>query len=314
MLVCFVFLFASFSGISAFGQTNPRVYLAPSEIATGLAGSDASVELRIDDAQDLVAWEVQITVSPSIVKIKSFTEGEFLKRDGGSTLSVGPNITSDSGKVTYAVACTGKEPGVTGDGILGSLFLTVVKEGVASIDLSFVELLGSQSVQAATTNNSGDVSSHTAAPTYLTSSGGYSSGGSGSSNQPTPETPAQAGEAAGGPQLGEIRGRVVNQAGRVIPNVTARINGVIVQTDSNGVFAFTLVHPGTYEVYYDAPGYVTQTQELQVARAVITGAPTVILKSVAKASSAKIGKKSTLRGKKGRIKRRSIWWRLRRWN
>ncbi|MDI6892245.1 MAG: SpoIID/LytB domain-containing protein [Actinomycetota bacterium] len=77
--------------------------------------------------------------------------------------------------------------------------------------------------------------------------------------------------------LGEIRGRVVNQAWQTIPGTCIRINNSLMPTNPGGEFRFTRVHDGIYTVYYDAPGYQGQTQVIEVKAGSVTVCPTVIM-------------------------------------
>ncbi|MDI6892247.1 MAG: carboxypeptidase-like regulatory domain-containing protein [Actinomycetota bacterium] len=77
---------------------------------------------------------------------------------------------------------------------------------------------------------------------------------------------------------GEIYGRLISQTtGRMIAGTCIRINNSIMPTNPNGNFRFTLVHPGTYTVYYDAPGHQGQTQVIEVRAGATTTCPTCIL-------------------------------------
>lgn len=81
-----------------------------------------------------------------------------------------------------------------------------------------------------------------------------------------------------GTGLGEIGGFVLNTAHQPIPGTCIRINNILMPTNPGGEFRFTLVHPGTYNIYYDAPGYAGQVQEYIVVRAgQRTTTPTVLL-------------------------------------
>lgn len=76
---------------------------------------------------------------------------------------------------------------------------------------------------------------------------------------------------------GSIYGQVLNARGRVIPGTCIRINNTNMPTNPGGEFRFTLVHPGIYTVYYDAPGYIGQTQVVEVKPEEEMRCPTCIL-------------------------------------
>lgn len=75
---------------------------------------------------------------------------------------------------------------------------------------------------------------------------------------------------------GEILGRVVNSAGQPVPGAAIRIDSSVMPPNVAGEFRFTLVYPGSYTIYYDAPGYRGQTQEVVVRAGIVTRPPTAI--------------------------------------
>lgn len=79
---------------------------------------------------------------------------------------------------------------------------------------------------------------------------------------------------------GEIHGWVVDETGRGIPGTCIRINNTLMPTQPNGEFRFTLVHPGIYTIYYDAPGYIGQIQEYITVTQGVTEPPRVIMSAV----------------------------------
>ncbi len=62
---------------------------------------------------------------------------------------------------------------------------------------------------------------------------------------------------------GIIKGKVISSATNLpIAGTAVRIDNTVIPSDADGEFRFTLVHPGTYTMHYDAPGHLPQTQEL----------------------------------------------------
>jgi hypothetical protein len=76
---------------------------------------------------------------------------------------------------------------------------------------------------------------------------------------------------------GKIKGRIINISGLAILGLSARINDIRIATNLNGEFEFSGLSDGVYTVYYEVPGYNTQTQVLQVLGGGTTIAPTVIM-------------------------------------
>jgi hypothetical protein len=79
---------------------------------------------------------------------------------------------------------------------------------------------------------------------------------------------------------GEIRGFVLDSQKRPIPGTVVRIDNSIQPTNPGGEFRFTLVHNGSYTIYYDAPGFVGQKQELINVSGAVTQTPTVIMSRI----------------------------------
>ncbi len=76
---------------------------------------------------------------------------------------------------------------------------------------------------------------------------------------------------------GAIYGKVIDGAGQPIPLACIRINETCLPTNETGEFRFTLVFPSTYTIYYDAEGYVGQTQVVEVKAGTETKPPTVMM-------------------------------------
>lgn len=76
---------------------------------------------------------------------------------------------------------------------------------------------------------------------------------------------------------GEIFGKVLNQAGQMIPGTCIRIDSSLMPTNPAGEFRFTLVFPGIYTIYYDAPSYKGQIQMVEVKAAQSNRPPMVIM-------------------------------------
>ncbi len=80
---------------------------------------------------------------------------------------------------------------------------------------------------------------------------------------------------------GDIAGRIISSTTQgSITGATARISNITMFADSNGNFRFTLVHPGVYTVYYDAPGHIGQTQVIEVKAGQVAIPPTVVMDPV----------------------------------
>lgn len=76
---------------------------------------------------------------------------------------------------------------------------------------------------------------------------------------------------------GEVFGRVVSEAWQPIPGTVVRIDNTVIPTSLSGEFRFTLVYPGIYTIYYDAPGYIGQMQVVEAKAGTVAEPPTVVM-------------------------------------
>ncbi|MBI4744283.1 MAG: carboxypeptidase regulatory-like domain-containing protein [Actinobacteria bacterium] len=104
---------------------------------------------------------------------------------------------------------------------------------------------------------------------------------------------------------GEIFGRIINTSGTPIVGAVIRANN-IVPSNGAGYFRVTGLQAGIYTVYYDAVGYIGQTQVLEVRAGITTNTPTVVLSSNNPSSSGSISraKKKKVKIKKKKVKKK----------
>lgn len=88
---------------------------------------------------------------------------------------------------------------------------------------------------------------------------------------------------AGG--TGSLYGRVVNTKKARIKGTVVRVGSTVVPTNQRGYFRINSVSAGVQTAYYDAPGYLSQTQVLRISSTGQTNAPMVIMRTPAKAKT-----------------------------
>ncbi|MBI4743552.1 MAG: PKD domain-containing protein [Actinobacteria bacterium] len=104
---------------------------------------------------------------------------------------------------------------------------------------------------------------------------------------------------------GKIRGRIINISGIPILGMPVTVNGIRIATNLNGEFEFNFVADGIYTLFYEAPGYISQTQVLVVSNGGITNGPTVIMSPNGSSSvSTKSVKGKKVRKVKVKVRRR----------
>jgi carboxypeptidase family protein len=66
---------------------------------------------------------------------------------------------------------------------------------------------------------------------------------------------------------GSISGTVVDASGAVIPNASVFLSGIAgreIRTNSTGVFVFSNLHPGSYKLKLQLPGFQDKTMSIEV--------------------------------------------------
>jgi hypothetical protein len=102
------------------------------------AGTSFTVDVAIDDANDLGAFEFELTYDHTCIDTVSpcadaVTPGPFLGSTGRSVGEVGP--VCGTGSVTYGAYSWGASPGPNGTGVLASVDFRVVSSSECSSDL-----------------------------------------------------------------------------------------------------------------------------------------------------------------------------------
>jgi hypothetical protein len=106
---------------------------------------DFEVNITISNVADLYAWQFKLTWNTTILDLvpPNVTEGPFLKSGGGNTYFY-YNSTSELAFCTL----TGSEtPGVSGNGVLATVYFQVKGSGSCGLDLSEITLYNSAEKQ-----------------------------------------------------------------------------------------------------------------------------------------------------------------------
>ncbi len=93
-------------------------------------------------------------------------------------------------------------------------------------------------------------------------------------------------------RAGIIRGKVLNvNSGTPMVGVRVTANSTTTYTDSDGDFYFSLVQPGTYSLFYYAPGSIQVQENIQVFEQADTTVPTVLMPIIPEVSFGNRSKK-----------------------
>ena len=77
-----------------------------------------TLDIRAENITDLAGWQFDITFDPAILEAINVTEGDFLKKDGGTTFFQGGSTDNANGTITGLSAIRLSAPGVSGTGTL----------------------------------------------------------------------------------------------------------------------------------------------------------------------------------------------------
>jgi hypothetical protein len=88
-------------------------------------GETASFDIVVEDGYDLGAFEFHISFDPSVVRVEDIQVGELPSSTGRSAYPVGPRIDGDGGRVSFGAWTLGTGGGVSGDGSLARVTVSI---------------------------------------------------------------------------------------------------------------------------------------------------------------------------------------------
>ena len=125
--------------------------------STTTIGGTVDVTVRVEDADDLYAYQFDLSFDPTVLSATSVGEGSFLP-GGGSTFFLPGTIDNVAGTVTLtAGSLEGAVPGVTGSGALALVQFTGLGFGPSPVTISNVVLLDSIGADIDATTQNGTV-------------------------------------------------------------------------------------------------------------------------------------------------------------
>ena len=127
--------------ISASAVTpDPRVRIEPAHSAVS-PGETFAIEVMIEGAKDLGAFQFELAYDPSIVGVEKTALGDFLGSTGRSVVPLGPQVDEEAGRVVFGAISFGTGPGPDGRGTLAVVTLMARGEGGTVLDLRDVQVL-----------------------------------------------------------------------------------------------------------------------------------------------------------------------------
>ena len=135
----------------------PIVEMSPAD-ATVELGQTNTVDVKIQDADNLGGFEFQLAFDSDKVQVTDITLGDFLGNTGRNTGSLGPEIDNDNGTVFFGGFSYGTPDGPSGEGVLATITFSGVEMGTSALDLSDVQVTDKNAtVQPTSAVNDGEV-------------------------------------------------------------------------------------------------------------------------------------------------------------
>lgn len=98
----------------------------------GEAGDLASIDLRIQGASALGAFETQLSFDPAVLQVTQVEPGDLLASTARTIYALPPRIDNLGGTVKLGACTTGLTPGASGDGLLARVVFEILDCNVSS--------------------------------------------------------------------------------------------------------------------------------------------------------------------------------------
>ena len=136
--------------ISGYFGFAPEAEYAVTVPGTGFAFSTDDTNVRVGDTftvhvnaekvTDLAGWQFDLTFDPDVLETVEVSEGEFLKKSGGTTFFQRGTIDNIVGKITGLSSALISKSGVTGTGTLLSVVFSAKADGNSELTLHNFQL------------------------------------------------------------------------------------------------------------------------------------------------------------------------------
>ena len=124
------------------GATAPgtRVRIEPADLVADL-NETFVIQVVIEEANDLGAFQFNLTYDPSIVQVTEATLGDFLESTGNFAVAIGHEVNNAEGRVTLGAISFGSAAGPSGTGVLATITCIAQGEGSTALGLQEVQVL-----------------------------------------------------------------------------------------------------------------------------------------------------------------------------
>ena len=119
--------------------TPAQIILTPPGTEFRAGGGPYTVPISINNAQRLSTLTLTITYNPAILKVRTATDGTFM-RQGGVTASFVPKNDTANGRVDIAISRANDQTGASGPGLIAALLFDAVAPGTSTIGITGVAM------------------------------------------------------------------------------------------------------------------------------------------------------------------------------
>lgn len=144
LTLLFTFILTSITTTQVTAQQT-KVYINPETQTIPQPGLSFTVEITVQNVNDLYGWELKIYYPNNILNATEASEGPMLKKDGALTF-FRKHIFTDNYNETHGLVnlfcliAEAEAPGVNGNGILATVTFNTTSAGTAKINLFDVKL------------------------------------------------------------------------------------------------------------------------------------------------------------------------------
>ena len=156
--VTFLLLVRLAAGVAA--QASPQVFFEPTPLTLDNVGDSASVEIRIEGAENISGYEFHIDFDPQALRIDGV---EILNAPSGvSTIPLGPEIDTEGGSIAVgALNHEGRDLLTGATATLVRINLTTLREGTTTLSFTMATLTDTDYESVSVTTSNGSVQTGT---------------------------------------------------------------------------------------------------------------------------------------------------------
>ena len=110
-------------------------------------GNMITFQITASDVHDLAGAQVDLRFNPAVVKLEGVEEGDFLRKGGAETLFQADSSSASQGLLKNVINVRLADTGVSGSGVLATLYFTKESSGDAGIQITEALLSDSNAAQ-----------------------------------------------------------------------------------------------------------------------------------------------------------------------